>query len=123
MERVLFNVLENAQKYTPPGSTIEISATLKNEAIEIAIDDNGPGLPAGMEEEIFQKFTRGQKESTTPGVGLGLAICRAIVEAHHGRIWAEKSPLGGARFVFSLPLGIPPVVDAAGLLPPELEGL
>jgi len=121
MERVLFNILENAQKYTPPGSAIEIGATLKNEQIEIAVDDNGPGLPAGMEEEIFQKFTRGQKESTTPGVGLGLAICRAIIEAHHGRIWAEKSPLGGARFVFSLPLGIPPVVDTEGLLPPGLS--
>ncbi len=119
IERVLFNVLENAQKYTPPGSTIEIGAAVQNEDIEIYVDDNGPGLPAGMEETIFQKFTRGQKESSTPGVGLGLAICRAIIEAHHGRIWAEKSPLGGARFVFTLPLGIPPVVDEPLLLSDE----
>lgn len=118
MERVLFNILENAQKYTPAGSLIEISAEVKGEFIEIAIDDNGPGLPPNMEEEIFKKFTRGQKESTTPGVGLGLAICRAIIEAHRGRIWAEKSPLGGARFVFTLPLGIPPVTDDQALLSP-----
>jgi two-component system sensor histidine kinase KdpD len=121
MERVLFNVLENAQKYTSPGSTIEISAAVKNDAIEIYIDDNGPGLPSGMEEEIFKKFTRGQIESATPGVGLGLAICRAIIEAHHGRIWAEKSPLGGARFVFTLPLGVPPPVDEEALFGPEQE--
>ncbi len=119
LERVLFNVLENAQKYTPSGSTIEISALVKEEDIEVSIDDNGPGLPPDMEEEIFKKFTRGQKESATPGVGLGLAICRAIIEAHRGRIWAEKSPLGGARFVFTLPLGVPPVVDEQPLLSPD----
>ena len=59
---------------------------------------------------IFEKFTRGKKESDTPGVGLGLAICRAIVEAHKGRIWAENVPAGGARFVFTLPLGTPPTL-------------
>jgi two-component system sensor histidine kinase KdpD len=117
MERVLFNLLENAQKYTPAGSQIHISAAVRNETMEIAIEDNGPGLPLGMEEEIFKKFTRGEKESATPGVGLGLAICRAIVEAHRGTIRAGKSPHGGARFVFTLPLGVPPVVEEAALLP------
>lgn len=121
MERVLFNILENAQKYTPLGSTIEISAVVKDENIEIYVDDSGPGLPTNMEEEIFKKFTRGKKESATTGVGLGLAICRAIVEAHHGRIWAEKSPLGGARFVFTLPLGIPPSIDEQALLANEQD--
>lgn len=118
MERVLFNILENARKYTPPGSEIRLSATVRNEAMEIAVDDNGPGLPVGMEEEIFKKFTRGEKESATPGVGLGLAICRAIVEAHRGKIRAEKSPLGGARFVISLPLGVPPAMDDGILMAP-----
>jgi two-component system, OmpR family, sensor histidine kinase KdpD len=118
MERVLFNILENARKYTPPGSDIRLSAAVRDDAVEIAVDDNGPGLPAGMEEKVFQKFTRGEKESATPGVGLGLAICRAIVEAHRGRIRAEKSPLGGARFVISLPLGTPPAVDEDLLLAP-----
>ena len=116
MERVLFNILENAQKYTPPGSTIEISAAVRGDYLEIAVEDDGPGLPVGMEEEIFKKFTRGTKEGTTPGVGLGLAICKAIVEAHRGRIWAERSGSGGARFVCTLPLGVPPVVDEIALL-------
>jgi len=116
MERVLVNLLENAGKYTPAGSVVNISADIQDEKVQVAIDDNGPGLPAGMEKEIFEKFTRGQKENATPGVGLGLAIARAIVEAHHGKIWAEKSALGGARFVFVLPLQEAPPVDHNALL-------
>lgn len=121
IERVLFNLLENAQKYTPPGSRVEIAANVNSDCAEISIEDNGPGLAAGMEEQIFEKFTRGQTETTTPGVGLGLAICRAIVNAHRGRIWVERGLLGGARFVFTLPLGNPPAIDAAGLLPTTIE--
>ena len=74
----------------------------------MSISDNGPGLPKGQEEAIFEKFVRGTRESATPGVGLGLAISRAIVEAHRGKIWAENNPAGGARFCFTLPLGTPP---------------
>ena len=70
--------------------------------------DQGPGLPEGKEQLIFEKFSRGDKESVIPGVGLGLAICRAIVEAHGGRIWAENRPQGGASFHFTLPLKTPP---------------
>jgi len=72
--------------------------------------DDGPGLPAGREAVIFEKFTRGERESAKPGVGLGLAICRAIIEAHKGTIAAGVSPDGGACIVFSLPLGTPPVM-------------
>lgn len=115
LERVLFNLLENAGKYTPPGSAIDITAEVKDGAVEIAVADDGPGLPAGMEEEIFEKFTRGQKESSTPGMGLGLAICRAVVDAHGGRIWAERVASGGARFVFTLPLGNPPALETPSL--------
>ncbi len=68
----------------------------------------GPACRKGQEEAIFEKFVRGSRESTTPGVGLGLAISRAIVDAHRGRIWAENNPAGGARFCFTLPLGTPP---------------
>jgi two-component system sensor histidine kinase KdpD len=110
IERVLCNILENAAKYTPAGSEIRIQAALKDGAAHISITDNGPGLPPGMEEAIFEKFMRGEKESKIPGVGLGLAICRAIVEAHRGRIWAENVPTGGARFIFTLPLGTPPAL-------------
>ncbi|MCV2351655.1 DUF4118 domain-containing protein [Paucibacter sp. Y2R2-4] len=114
MERVLCNLLENASKYTPAGSQILLSARLEPDRLLLSVADNGPGLPAGREEQLFAKFTRGNSESSTPGVGLGLAICRAIVEVHGGRIWAERSSAfgeqGGASFVLSLPLGEPPTV-------------
>jgi two-component system sensor histidine kinase KdpD len=117
IERVLVNLLENVGKYTQAGSTVAISADIRDDQAQIAVEDNGPGLPAGMEKAIFEKFTRGQKETTTPGVGLGLAIARAIVEAHKGRIWAEKSSLGGARFVFVLPFSEAPPLTSGELLP------
>jgi len=110
VERVLSNLVENAAKYTPPGSSIVIGAALHGTWINITVSDDGPGLPPGREEAIFEKFTRGERESAKPGVGLGLAICRAIVEAHGGRIGASASPLGGAAFTFTLPLGTPPAM-------------
>ncbi len=115
IERVLCNLLENAAKYTAPGSTIVIGATLDASRLVVSVSDNGPGLPKGMEQRIFDMFARGEKESTTPGVGLGLAICRAIVEAHGGRITACNLPAGGARFTFTLPAGEPPVVPDPAL--------
>ncbi|MRX11412.1 DUF4118 domain-containing protein, partial [Pseudoduganella sp. FT25W] len=114
IERVLANLLENAAKYTPPGARIAISAALHGAWINITVADDGPGLPSGREEALFEKFTRGERESAKPGVGLGLAICRAIVEAHGGRIsagsGAAASALGGAAFTFTLPLGTPPAM-------------
>ena len=112
IERVLCNLLENAGKYTPQGSTVTVGARVQGSDMVVSVADNGPGLPAGREEALFEKFTRGERESATPGVGLGLAICRAIVDAHQGRLWVE--PGGGvganrgARFSFTLPLGTPP---------------
>lgn len=111
MERVIYNLLENTVKYTPPGSLVEIGANDRQRVIEVWVDDNGPGLPEGKEEVIFKKFERGQSESATRGVGLGLAICRAIVEAHGGEIHAENRPQGGARFMFTLPKGNPPSLE------------
>ena len=108
IERVLVNLLENASKYTPPGSTITLAAEVVADQLSVSVSDNGPGLPAGLEEAVFQKFTRGERESATPGVGLGLSICRAIVESHQGKIVAGHRPGGGARFTFTLPLGHPP---------------
>jgi two-component system sensor histidine kinase KdpD len=108
IERVLVNLLENASKYTPPGSKIMMAAEIVGDQLSVSVSDNGPGLGAGREEAIFQKFTRGERESATPGVGLGLAICRAIVESHQGKIVASHRPGGGARFTFTLPLGHPP---------------
>ncbi len=112
MERVLCNLLENAVKYTPAGCQIALSAVAEPDQVVISVVDDGPGLPAGREEHLFNKFSRGEKESSTPGVGLGLAICRAIVDAHGGRIWAERSALGGAAFKIALPRGNPPSLEA-----------
>jgi two-component system sensor histidine kinase KdpD len=109
LERVLVNLLENAAKYTPPGSTVTLAAEAQGDRLRVSVADNGPGLPHGGEEAVFQKFMRGERESATPGVGLGLAICRAIIEAHQGRIAATNRPSGGALFEFDLPLGTPPV--------------
>jgi two-component system sensor histidine kinase KdpD len=108
IERVLYNLLENATKYTPDGTLIRIGGEVSGDNLLVTVSDNGPGLPKGQQDSIFEKFTRGSRESATPGVGLGLAISRAIVEAHHGRIWAQDNPGGGARFCFTLPLGTPP---------------
>ena len=112
IERVLFNLIENACKYTPSGSTITVAAELAGGNLVVSVSDDGPGIPSGQEEAIFEKFTRGARESTTPGVGLGLAISRAIVEAHGGKISARNGPAGGARFTFTLPLGTPPEMPA-----------
>jgi two-component system sensor histidine kinase KdpD len=108
IERVLVNLLENASKYTPPGSTVTLSAGVIADQLSVSVSDDGPGLPIGREEAVFQKFTRGERESATPGVGLGLSICRAIVESHQGKIVATHRPGGGARFTLTLPLGHPP---------------
>jgi two-component system, OmpR family, sensor histidine kinase KdpD len=110
MERVFCNLLENAAKYSPPGSTINIAAHVKGNLVEVEVSDNGPGLPPGMEQRIFEKFTRGQEESAIAGVGLGLAIARSVVEAHGGTMHAHNQPAGGACFVFTIPVGEPPAI-------------
>lgn len=112
IERVLCNLLENAAKYTPAGSTITIAASKLGTWLEISVADNGPGFPPEFAAHLFDKFTRAAPESTVRGVGLGLAICRAVVEAHGGSIRAENLPTHGAMFVFTLPLDTPPVIEA-----------
>ena len=114
IERVLANLLENAGKYTPVQTPVEIVVRTAGADLLVSVRDHGPGVAKEQEDLIFEKFTRGHVESATPGVGLGLAICRAIVEAHRGRIWVEPTQLQGATFTFSLPLGTPPVVDVSG---------
>ncbi|MBI3229010.1 MAG: DUF4118 domain-containing protein [Burkholderiales bacterium] len=108
IERVLVNLLENAVKYTPAGSTIRIHGEIAGSFLQVSVQDNGPGVASGLEEAIFEKFTRGEKESNKPGVGLGLSICRAVIEAHKGKIYLSPSVATGACFVFTLPLGTPP---------------
>jgi two-component system sensor histidine kinase KdpD len=103
LERVLCNLLENAAKYTPPDARIEIDAASHAAGFVLCVADDGPGLPAGREDALFEKFVRGQQESPIAGVGLGLAICRAIVEAHGGNMHARNRPGGGACFEIALP--------------------
>jgi len=106
--RVLVNLLENASKYTPAGSDVTLAAEVLGTEMSVSVFDTGPGLPVGREDEVFQKFTRGDRESSTRGVGLGLTICRAIVESHRGKIFGRNRPGGGAMFTFTLPLGSQP---------------
>ncbi len=108
LERVLCNLLENAGKYTPPDAHVTIAARAEEGMLVVAVGDDGPGLPAGRADALFEKFVRGRQESSIAGVGLGLAICRAIVEAHGGRMRAFNLPDAGACFELRLPLGEPP---------------
>ena len=116
IERVLCNLIENAVKYTAAGTAITISVEAEGDCMRLTVSDNGPGIPPGREDAIFDKFSRGERESAIPGVGLGLAICRAIVEAHGGSIRASRADEGGAAFIITIPLGTPPAL-------PDMETL
>ncbi|MDR3370225.1 DUF4118 domain-containing protein [Rhodoferax sp.] len=115
IERVLVNLLENAAKYgvaNPPSEpAIMVSASITPTTLVMTVRDFGPGLPLsvkGKEDDLFAKFTRGNNESSTRGVGLGLAICKAIIDAHRGKIRAAQAAGGGAEFTFTLPRNPPP---------------
>ncbi len=116
IERVLVNLLENAIKYTPATAQIQIKAEEAGDALCVCVSDNGPGLGEAA-DKVFNKFWRAKPEGNTPGAGLGLSICRSIIEAHDGRIWAGNEPGGGAHFCFTLPRG---PEEAPGVLPQEV---
>ena len=102
--QLIANLLDNIVRHAPQGRNVEISAVAEPACVRVTIDDDGPGLPSGDPERLFAKFQRGRDEGTVSGAGLGLAICRAIVEAHGGTIRAQNHPTGpGARFEFTLP--------------------
>lgn len=110
IERVLCNLLENAAKYSPPHTDISIRAQLLNNQAEISICNAGEGFPEEKLEQVFELFERGKSESTIPGVGLGLSICLAILEAHQGSIKVLNLVTGGSCTCFYLPLGNPPSI-------------
>ncbi len=117
LEQLFVNLLENAAKYTPPGSLLEISAIAGEQSIVVELADRGPGLAAGSEKRIFEKFYRGQHDGP-PGAGLGLAICLGIAQAHGGVLLAQNRPGGGAVFQLTLPQrerppSVPPEADTA----------
>ena len=112
IEQVLINLLENVLRYTPENSPVEITGEASSFAVEISVADQGPGIPKGFESQLFEKFYRVQREAAQSGVGLGLAICRAIIEAHGGSIQAQNRKAGGAVFSFMIPLdNAPPVLE------------
>lgn len=104
IEQLIENLLDNAIKYTPPETEIRLSALVKGNGVEIAVADDGPGFGNVDPEALFRKFERGSKEGTVGGIGLGLAICRAIVELHGGQIHAEERHPHGALVRVTLPL-------------------
>jgi two-component system sensor histidine kinase KdpD len=108
IEQVLINVIDNAIKYTPAGTPIEVRAEDTGTGVLVEIADRGPGLPPGEERLIFEKFHRAEPAHSARGAGLGLAICHGIIRAHGGRIWAENRPGGGVAIRFTLPVKEPP---------------
>jgi two-component system sensor histidine kinase KdpD len=102
VEQTLINLLENAAKYST--GPIDVTAAFRGAEVVVEVADHGPGITAGQESRIFDKFQRAGREGNPEGVGLGLTICRAIVSAHGGRIWAQNRPSGGASFRFTLPI-------------------
>jgi two-component system sensor histidine kinase KdpD len=102
-QQVFANLIENALKYTPADCAIELTARRDDQCVTIDLRDRGPGLPPGLEHRVFERFFRGPHESAR-GAGLGLAICKGIVEAHGGTITGENASDGGARFRIRMPL-------------------
>jgi signal transduction histidine kinase len=106
LEQVFSNLLNNALKFTPQGGTIGLDATAVDGEVEVAVEDSGPGIPPDELSLLFEKFsqTSSGKSSAAPGTGLGLLICRHLVEAHGGRIWVESEVGRGSRFIMRLPI-------------------
>ena len=106
IEQVLTNLIENAVRYTPSDSSIDVSAHIEGDQMVISVADRGPGIPPVDLERVFDKFYRvlGRTTERPTGSGLGLAVSKGLVEAHGGRMWAENREGGGAVFRFTLPL-------------------
>ena len=102
IEQVLRNLLENAFKYSPRQSLVSLSARLSGKEVLVTVADQGPGIPPGQTQVIFEKFVRGKHVGG--GAGLGLAICQGIIAAYGGRIWVDNLPAGGCAFTFTLPV-------------------
>jgi two-component system sensor histidine kinase KdpD len=103
VEQILSNLIDNAAKFAPPASVIEVSLSQQAGQVQVVVADAGPGVPLQEQEHIFEKFYS-VADKALAGVGLGLFICRELVRLHGGRIWVEDRPGGGSRFCFTLPL-------------------
>jgi two-component system sensor histidine kinase KdpD len=113
IDQVLTNLIENAVKYTPPSSEIEVTVGLTHDDVRVTVADHGPGIPEAALPRLFDSFYRVDADGARPqGQGVGLAVAKGLVEAHGGRIWAANRPGGGASFTFALPLADPKVDEA-----------
>jgi two-component system sensor histidine kinase KdpD len=101
IEKLFVNLFENAAVHTPANTTIRIGATVQTQIVRVLVSDNGPGVPVGQESAIFERFAQGGAKGQ--GLGLGLAICRAIMRLHNGRIWVRNREEGGAEFHLEFP--------------------
>lgn len=118
IEQIVLNLLDNAQKFSPPGGVITVRAEARSDDILVSVCDQGPGVPEPERERIFERFYRGTAADSAPrGTGLGLAICKALVEAHGGRIWVDALVEHGARICFSLPRGAPEPAETTASAP------
>ncbi|MGE5623455.1 MAG: sensor histidine kinase, partial [Methanocella sp.] len=116
---VLVNLLDNALKYSNPGSEIKVVAQREGEEVVVSVSDRGSGIPREGLTKVFDQFYRGESPEHVSGTGLGLTICKALVEAHGGRIWVESEAGHGATFSFSLPV---PAEAPGGIpVPGEVE--
>jgi PAS domain S-box-containing protein len=112
LERILLNLLTNAQKYSPSDRPVTVFANEREDKVEVTIEDHGPGIPADELDQVFDRFFRSRTTRQIKGVGLGLYITRALVEAHGGRIWVESENGQGSRFRFTLPIAPQPTAAA-----------
>jgi two-component system sensor histidine kinase KdpD len=107
-EQVMFNLVSNAAKYSPAGIHITLSAFAQERVVQVSVTDQGPGIPLEERQRVFEPFYRVEKEDGTAksaqGVGLGLAICKSLIEAQGGSIWVEDRPDPGATISFTLPM-------------------
>jgi two-component system, OmpR family, sensor histidine kinase KdpD len=105
IDQVLSNLIENATRYAPAGTEIQVGVQRANDEVRVAVEDHGPGVPPSAMQHLFDPFYRVASGTPRPaGLGLGLAVAKGLVEAHGGRVWVENRAGGGARFTFSLPL-------------------
>jgi len=121
MTQILTNLVGNALKFTPANGTITISAKLSNEKslagdqmIEVSVQDTGPGIGEEDKKKLFQKFVQGK--GAQGGTGLGLVICKELIEMHKGRIWFESEEGKGSKFIFLMPVKIPDPTDKEAAL-------
>jgi NtrC-family two-component system sensor histidine kinase KinB len=104
LSRVLINLLENASKFSPPESKIELGGEQEGDWVKLWVQDNGPGIPFSEQDHVFEKYSRLDRQDKSSGLGVGLAFCRLAVNGHGGKIWIESEVGRGSKFILTLPV-------------------